>query len=439
MPSPWTAVVWHTVGMLALGAWLGAELGAPLAGFAAAAGGCLAWHLYQLRRLERWLSDGCRTRAPRVEGIWSEIYYHLGRRRKRRRETARELVDLLRKFQDAAVAVPDATVVLDVDDTVLWCNPAAERLLGLHYPQDAGQRVVHLVRHPSFVRFLARRDRHGVCDFPSPVSDGPPLAVRVIPYGEGQSLLLASDVSRLQRLEQVRRDFVANVSHELRTPLTVIGGYLETLLDSEDPALARWQQPLRRMQQQCGRMLHIIEDLLMLARLEGQGERPPLKPVAVPGMLAAIAEDGVALSGEQGHAIRVEADPALWLLGSDQELRSAFSNLVFNAVRYTPAGRRITLRWYADERGAHLEVEDDGEGIAPHHIPRLTERFYRIDRGRHRESGGTGLGLAIVKHVMSHHGGSLRIESQAGVGSTFACDFPAELVVARGGSAPRAA
>ena len=430
MQSPWPGALWRTLLILAAAAGLGWQAGHPAPGLALGATLLCGWHLWRLSRLERWLRDGCRRRRPQPDGIWGEIYYHLQRRRQRRRDDTRRYIDTLRQFQEAARAMPDATVVLDDADTVLWSNPAAEDLLGLRSPQDLGTRITYLVRHPSFVAFLARRDAQGVCDFPSPVG-GQPLSVRAIPYGEANRLLIASDVSRVHRLEQVRRDFVANVSHELRTPLTVIGGYLETLLDSGDACAVKWQQPLRSMQHQSARMLHIIEDLLMLAKLEGQHERLPPRPVAVPGMLAAIAEDAIALSGEQQHTVRVDADPALWLCGHEQELRSAFSNLVFNAIRHTPAGRHVDIRWHADARGVHLEVIDNGDGIAPHHLPRLTERFYRVDRGRNRERGGTGLGLAIVKHVMSRHGGQLRIASTVGAGSRFACDFPAELACPR--------
>jgi two-component system phosphate regulon sensor histidine kinase PhoR len=264
-------------------------------------------------------------------------------------------------------------------------------------------------------------------EFPSPVDDHQLLSARIVPYGKKQRLLLATDISRVRRLEQMRRDFVANVSHELRTPLTVITGYLETLLDSDDAALDCWRQPLRGMQQQSSRMLHIIEDLLMLTRLESPKERSPRRPVAVPELLADIAEDALALSGEQGHRIEMSVDPQLWLLGCEKELRSAFSNLVFNAVRYTPAEGQIEIRWFADDSGLHLAVKDNGEGIAPQHLPRLTERFYRVNRDRSRGSGGTGLGLSIVKHVVNHHGGQLRIASELGVGSLFTCDFPWEL------------
>jgi two-component system phosphate regulon sensor histidine kinase PhoR len=238
--------------------------------------------------------------------------------------------------------------------------------------------------------------------------------------------MLVEDITQARRLEQMRRDFVANVSHELRTPLTVINGYLETFIDSGDDCCLPWRQPMRRMHEQTERMLHLIEDLLILSRLETEGAQRPEHPVPVPELLHSVAEDALGLSGQRGHKIRVEADSELWLRGSEPELRSAFSNLIFNAVRHTPDRGEIVIRWYANEAGLHLEVEDDGEGIPATHIPRLTERFYRVDRGRARSHGGTGLGLAIVKHVLNRHEGRLRINSQVGVGSIFSCDFPAQ-------------
>jgi two-component system phosphate regulon sensor histidine kinase PhoR len=297
------------------------------------------------------------------------------------------------------------------------------------YRQDSGLKVTSLVRHPKFIYFLAQRRYDESLEFPSSLNADIMLSVRIAPYGKKQRLLLATDNTRLHRLEQMRRDFVANVSHELRTPLTVINGYLETLLDNEDSLPSRWQKPLSGMHQQSWRMLRIVEDLLMLSRLENQGERQWQRMVNVPVLLDGIAEDAIALSGERGHRVVLEADRGLRLRGHEQELHSAFSNLVSNAVRYTPDGGHITIRWQADERGVHLEVEDNGEGIPPQHLHRITERFYRVNRDRSRDSGGTGLGLAIVKHVMLNHGGKLHITSLVGVGSIFACDFPVELQV----------
>jgi two-component system phosphate regulon sensor histidine kinase PhoR len=429
MYRSWPAL-WRRLALIFLGAaLLGWITGLLLPFLLLAALGCLGEQLWRLYRLDRWLKGGPETNPPRAGPIWAEVIAQFARLRRQSRKRKRKISRLLEQFQQATAALPDAAVVLGEDDKVIWCNGASQALLGLSPVQDIGLPITHLLRHPGFVAFLNQRRLEDSVEFPSPVDDALLLGARIVPYGKKQRLLLATDISRVRRLEQMRREFVANVSHELRTPLTVITGYLETLLDSDSPALAGWGQPLHCMQQQSRRMLHIIEDLLLLARLESQKERPPLKPVAVPALLADIADDAIALSGEQGHQITVAADSGLWILGCEKELRSAFSNLVVNAVRYTPAGGRIEIHWFAAADGIHLAVEDNGEGIAPQHIPRLTERFYRVNRDRSRGSGGTGLGLSIVKHVLNNHGGQLRIDSELGTGSVFTCDFPAELRV----------
>ena len=428
MSHAWWSLAWR-LGALFLGAaWLGWLAGQVLAGLLLAAAGALAWQLWRLYRLERWLQQDDKDAGPVPAGwVWGGIASRIGRLRRQNRKRKRKFGRLLGQFQQATAALPDAAVILDEEGKVVWCNGASQPLLGLTPGRDVGLPVANLLRYPGFVAFLNQRRPGDSVEFPSPVDGAVTLGARLVPYGKKQRLLLASDISRVRRLEQMRRDFIANVSHELRTPLTVVIGYLETFLDSDSPALAAWRQPLRGMRQQAGRMLHIIEDLLLLARLESQKERMPGKPVAVPALLADIAGDAGALSGEQGHEILVQADSGLWLTGCEKELRSAFSNLVFNAVRYTPAGGRIEIRWFADERGIYLAVEDDGEGIAPHHLPRLSERFYRVNRDRSRGSGGTGLGLSIVKHVLNNHGGQLRISSELGKGSVFVCEFPPAL------------
>lgn len=398
--------------------------------------GCLLWQLWELYRLEHWVRDNRNIDPPSVGPVWGEIAARIGALRRQNRKRKRKFSRMLGRFQQATAALPDAAVVLDENDHVVWCNDASQTLLGLVQGRDAGLPVANLLRNPTFVSFLTQRRSAESVDFPSPLESTQTLNARIVPYGKKQRLLLVADISRVRRLEQMRRDFIANVSHELRTPLTVIVGYLETLLDSDSPALEVWRQPLRGMRQQAGRMLHIIEDLLMLARLEAQRDRTQGKPIAVPRMLADIADDASALSGDQSHQIELTAEPDLWLLGCEKELRSAFSNLVFNAVRYTPAGGVIEIRWFVDNSGIHLVVTDNGEGIAPQHIPRLTERFYRVDRDRSRGSGGTGLGLSIVKHVLSNHGGHLRIASELGKGSSFACDFPRELRAGPSGALP---
>ncbi len=433
MAKPWRNLLGRSLALFGLAAGFGWLFGQPLPALLVTALACLGWQLFHLYRLEQWLRRGSPTRPPsaypfRPGALWNEVYQHSFRLRQRSRKRKRKVSRILKQFQSAAAALPDAVVVLNEEDTVLWCNEAAQRLLNL-YRQDSGLKVTSLVRHPKFIYFLAQRRYDESLEFPSSLNADIMLSVRIAPYGKKQRLLLATDNTRLHRLEQMRRDFVANVSHELRTPLTVINGYLETLLDNEDSLPSRWQKPLSGMHQQSWRMLRIVEDLLMLSRLENQGERQWQRMVNVPVLLDGIAEDAIALSGERGHRVVLEADRGLRLRGHEQELHSAFSNLVSNAVRYTPDGGHITIRWQADERGVHLEVEDNGEGIPPQHLHRITERFYRVNRDRSRDSGGTGLGLAIVKHVMLNHGGKLHITSLVGVGSIFVCDFPAELQV----------
>jgi len=391
--------------------------------------GYLAWHLSQVIRLARWLLRDLEGDPPQASGIWGEVFHRIYGLQQRHRKHERKMAALLGNFQEAATALPDGIVVLNQHDGIQWFNQAAERLLGLHAPEDIGQHIGNLVRHPALPEYLAAEHHVEPIEFPSPVNQQLILSMRIVPYGRDQRLVVARDITRLHRLEQVRRDFVANVSHELRTPVTVIGGLLETLADTEEQPSAQWQRSLALMQQQSERMGRIVEDLLLLSRLETEETTLGGKPVLVAALLAAIGEEARVLSGGHRQDIQVDADSGLWLYGNEQALRSAFANLVFNAVQYTPEGGRIDVRWFADEKGAHLEVQDTGIGIAPQHIPRLTERFYRVDVGRSRESGGTGLGLAIVKHVLIGHGATLKIHSTPGKGSTFRCSFPAERVV----------
>lgn len=430
-PNTWPQELWRAAGLLFIAVLTGLMIGEVAWTLLAGMAVYLGWHLYQLARLERWLRTKHTPTPPEGVGIWGEVFHHLYRQQLRHKRRKRKLRGLLKRFEEATAAMPDGAVVLGPNDQIEYMNEAACRLLGLQAHQDLGQRVANLVRHPSFMAYLAKGDYREGVQFPSPANERIVLSVRIVPYGKDQRLLIARDVTRLHRLELMRRDFVANVSHELRTPLTVVGGFVETLADGDDPCAQQWGRSLELMKQQTSRMQRIVEDLLLLSRLETDTRGASRDPVSVPAMLAAIREDAEALSGERKHTITLEADAALWLKGSDGELRSAFSNLVFNAVKYTPEGGKINVRWYADEKGAHLEVIDTGVGIAPHHIPRLTERFYRVDVGRSRASGGTGLGLAIVKHVLNRHDGKLRIESEVEKGSKFICDFPLNMVVRR--------
>ncbi len=423
VPVALSSELWRLAGYGLLIGLIGALFDVALPALLVAAIGYGLWHLVNLMRLHDWLTSGRKFHPPEAGGVWGETCYQLYRLQQRHRRRKRDLRALLARYRESTEALPDATVVLGPRWECEWWNAAAERLLGLRQPQDIGQRIDNLVRYPDFSRYIESGDFAERLVLPSPVNGEISLTLRVIPYAGGQHLLVARDVTQMENLEKMRREFVANVSHELRTPLTVLRGFLETFEDVEPGE--EWRRPLSQMREQAGRMQRLVEDLLLLARLEGSTSGLPREAVNVPEMLQGIVEEARLLSGELRHDIRLTADALLWLHGHEGELRSAFSNLVTNAVQYTPRGDRIEICWDADAAGAHLVVHDQGIGIPAQHIPRLTERFYRVDSGRSRERGGTGLGLAIVKHVLQRHGARLRIESRPGAGSSFSCDFPA--------------
>lgn len=418
--------------LVALGG-TGLLIGWPLghAGFGLAFG-LLVWAALQLRQLARlqgWLLSR-RMHAPESNGAWQPVFDSLERRRKADRRIRRRLLDALESVRDAARALPDGIIAIDDADTIHWFNKSARRLLGFRYPADIGNHLTHLVRSPRFVEWLSQgRLDEPLIDLPSPDDERVRLLCRLISYRPGFRMLIVRDVSNLMRLEQVRRDFVANVSHELRTPLTVINGYMETL---EPEELGEFSPLFIEMRQQSRRMAHIVDDLLTLSRLEAQGS-PVDDPVAINALLSAVRRDAEGLSAGR-HRISLDSTLDLDLRGSGKDLHSAFSNLAINAVRYTPDGGSIRLRWEAHPDGAAFSVSDTGQGIPAQHLPRLTERFYRVSTSRSRESGGTGLGLAIVKHVLNAHGARLEIESELGRGSTFRCVFPRSRLVARAGS-----
>ena len=395
--------------------------------------GYLGWQLQQLLRLHKWLRTRQGDEAPPDGyGLWGEVFdsiYHLQRRDQKVRGRLQAVID---RVQESTAALKDAVIMLDRDGNLEWWNIAAEKLLGLKTPQDSGQQITNLVRDPRFIEYFEGNNYQEPLELPSPVSDRLRLQFHITQYGNREHLMLVRDITRIHQLEQMRKDFIANVSHELRTPLTVIAGYLETLLDNVEDVNPRWLRALQQMQQQGGRMQNLLNDLLLLAKLEATDYPSDNQPVAVDLLLLSIKNDAQALSGERHHRISLEADPHLKLKGSEAELRSAFSNLVFNAVKYTPDEGEIRVRWWSDEQGAHLAVSDTGLGIEARHLPRLTERFYRVDSSRASNTGGTGLGLAIVKHVLLRHRASLDIASSLGKGSTFTCHFPTLQVVRRG-------
>ncbi|WP_026014065.1 phosphate regulon sensor histidine kinase PhoR [Pseudomonas psychrophila] len=390
----------------------------------------LGWTLKQLLRLHDWLRHHQPDEAPPDGyGLWGDVFdsiYNLQRRDQRVRGRLQAVID---RVQESTAALKDAVVMLDSDGNLEWWNRAAETLLGLKTPQDSGQPVTNLVRHPRFKEYFESNNYNEPLDIPSPVNDHLRIQLYITRYGNNEHLMLVRDVTRLHQLEQMRKDFIANVSHELRTPLTVICGYLETLLDNVEDVNPRWKRPLSQMQQQGERMQTLLNDLLLLAKLEATDYPSDNQPVPIDALLRSIKGDAQALSGQRNQTITLDVETDVALKGSEAELRSAFSNLVFNAVKYTPDGGSIRIRWWADHLGAHLSVQDSGVGIDNKHLPRLTERFYRVDSSRNANTGGTGLGLAIVKHVLLRHRGHLEISSVLGHGSTFTCQFaPAQVI-----------
>ena len=375
-------------------------------------------------RLHDWLRHHQPDEAPPDGyGLWGDVFdsiYNLQRRDQRVRGRLQAVID---RVQESTAALKDAVVMLDSDGNLEWWNRAAETLLGLKTPQDSGQPVTNLVRHPRFKEYFENNNYNEPLDIPSPVNDHLRIQLYITRYGNNEHLMLVRDVTRLHQLEQMRKDFIANVSHELRTPLTVICGYLETLLDNVEDVNPRWKRPLSQMQQQGERMQTLLNDLLLLAKLEATDYPSDNQPVPIDALLRSIKGDAQALSGQRNQTITLDVETDVALKGSEAELRSAFSNLVFNAVKYTPDGGSIRIRWWADHLGAHLSVQDSGVGIDNKHLPRLTERFYRVDSSRNANTGGTGLGLAIVKHVLLRHRGHLEISSVLGHGSTFTCQF----------------
>ena len=391
------------------------------------------YYALKLAQLLRWLDDPVPARVPDGSGLWGELFSKLYKLLRHEKRTQQSLAVALARFQQAAEAVPDGAVMLDPENRIVWCNPMAEQHFLITLARDRGQLVTNLLRHPDFVAYLARPDYTEPLNLKGHASEQV-LSVLIVPFGLDQKLLLSRDITHLEKLETMRRDFIANVSHELRTPLTVLSGFVETLERTSENPSPLFQKSLGHMEAQGQRMQRLIDDLLALSRLEDS--RNPLieHPINVPELVASLLVEGEQLSAGR-HRFKATVGDA-WLVGNRDELRSAFSNLVSNAVRYTPEGGTIELVWETLGDGAGAEaafrVRDTGEGILAEHIPRLTERFYRVDRSRSRATGGTGLGLAIVKHVLSRHQARLDIDSHPGQGSTFSALFPAQRMSAPG-------
>ena len=392
----------------------------------------VAWHLRQMYLVERWLmTGGSLNKAPDSSGIWDQIVHHIYRLQQHNRRRKKRLTTILNRFHRSTEAMPDAAVVLGEHREIEWANRAAASLLGIRNPQDHGQRIDNLVRDPAFHDYLTREAFDEPLDIASPINEDVELNVRVVPYGDGQHLLMARDASSLRRLEAVRRDFVANVSHELRTPLTVINGYIESF--EGEPMSEHVREGFDAIERQSRRMLSIVQDLLMLSRLELEPADPAAaETVDVAELVSGLVRDVRQAIGERGHRITLDVDHELGLRGVPGELSSAFGNLINNAIQHTPDGTEVRVEWRTEGPGAVFAVRDSGQGIDARHLARLTERFYRVDTGRSRARGGTGLGLSVVKHAIARNGGELDIESAPGRGSTFRCRFPAERVTRSG-------
>lgn len=377
-----------------------------------------------VNRLEAWLRRGATGKPPTANGIWEEIYYHLLRLKKREKKRKKELAYRIEQFRKSTEALPDAAVVLGLEDEIEWSNAAARQVFGLK-KSDKGQRISNLVRFPEFNQFLKSRDYSKQLVILSPVNHAMVLEIKVVTYAKGLRLLLAHDVTQLKKMERMRKDFVANVSHELRTPLTVLKGYLETLTDFENDLSPLFRTSFEQMWQQTDRMQHLVDDLLLLTRLETQQKKADC--VDVEKLLIQICQEGEYLASvSQRIVLHLETDKKI--KGNEQELRSAFTNLVVNALKYSAEETLVKVRWYDEGDKVCMSVEDKGEGIAAVDIPRVTERFYRVDVKRSRKLSGTGLGLAIVKHVLMRHEAQLKIVSELGQGSCFCCQFPSQRI-----------
>ncbi|RDX35714.1 phosphate regulon sensor histidine kinase PhoR [Kangiella sp. HD9-110m-PIT-SAG07] len=423
----WQAEFWTLVFIILVVGLIGSLFDRAAACIAVIIFAYLVWNLIQLARLYKWLVKSRSLYPPSAPGIWGEIFNHLYVLQRKNRKELKKLKGIISEFRASTSALREGALIISNQGEIRWFNKASEKLLGLKASTDIGQRLFNLLRHPSFIEYEQARDYEKPLTIHSPSDENLVLNIHITPYNNDQRLVMIRDVTEKHHLERVRQDFVANVSHELRTPLTVIKGYLEMLDPDMYPELTKIEKPLQMMRQQALNMGHLVDDLLLLSRLDAkdlQSGKPQQVDINI--MLDSICAEARVLSGEKNQAILFHSKSNMTLFGSEKQLRSAFSNLVFNAVRYTQKDGRINIFWKETNEHLVMTVSDNGQGIEQEHIPRLTERFYRVDSGRNRSQGGTGLGLAIVKHVLEMHGGYLEVESVVGKGSDFSCYFPKE-------------
>ena len=386
---------------------------------------CIIYILRQaifLNQIEHWLRSGAKSDHPTHSGIWDEIYYHIYRIKKTNKKRKKQLRSIIEQFRKSTAALPDAVVVLGEFDEISWFNSAAKSILGLK-KRDKGQRIPNLIRAPAFIDFLKRKDPDSILSIKSPANEKITLQIKIVTYGNNSHLLVAHDVSYLKNIERMRKNFVDNISHELRTPLTVLKGYLETLGDMDDDLSPLLTHSLQQMNNQTQRMQCLVDDLLLLANLETKKIKSQC--VEIRPLLTQICQESGALE-QLNNRVELFIDSDINIFGDEQELRSAFSNLIINALKYSLEESVVTVQWYQSDQAMILDITDLGEGIPELEIPKITERFYRVDVHREQEKRGTGLGLAIVKHVLVRHDAQLKITSQLGEGSCFSCIFPKE-------------
>ncbi len=388
--------------------------------------GLLVWHYKQLSRLNFWLWRDKRLTPPNGSGSWEGIFNGIYRLQGKNRKRVNQLADLLSRFRQGAEALPDAAVVLDSQHNILWCNKLAQLLLALVWPQDNGQRIDNLIRHPDFSLYLDKSQFDEPFEYVDSQNEGRVLEIRIMGYGGGQFLLIARDITRIRQLEGMRKEFVANVSHELKTPLTVLQGYLEMMQGMTEPNSPSLKA-MGQMQQQTQRMRSMVEQLLVLSRIEDASAVNLEAKVNMALLMESLKEEAKALAMGQ-YELSFDCASSLNIYGNEMLLRSACTNLISNAIRYTEPGGHIAITWKRVALGGEFSVTDTGTGIAPQHLARLTERFYRVDSARSRQNGGSGLGLAITKHALSHHQSELVVESKLNKGSRFSFIIPNHLL-----------
>ena len=388
----------------------------------------LAWNYYFIHRLSHWLWESRTRLPPNGRGVWTDIFDGIYRTLRRNQTRQRSLSTLIKRFRQASEAMPDAAVVLKEDGSVSWANKLAQLYFGLQWPADSGIRITNLLRHPNFVKYFEGGDFSYAITMHSPAHHSMDLEVRIMPYADNQYLLIARDVTQLSKLERMRKDFVANVSHELKTPLTVMQGYLEMLDEPELLPAKQVHKAIRDMSAQTSRMQNMVNQLLELSRIESSAPEAFATEVPMAELIRHCLSDVQLLNQEKRHQVILNLDKQLIIYGNAEKLRTILTNLVTNAIKYTPAEGQISISWERRHKSAEFKIFDNGPGIDPIHQSRLTERFYRIDADRNSSTGGTGLGLSIVKHALEAHRSRLQIDSQLGRGSCFSFVIPAELV-----------